>query len=75
MKAIIGVIDFGMANTLEQSILKEYRRIRKIHYSCYSETSTSDEHTYNKILKDSGIKVFLKILLNLFNPSKTKKNI
>jgi hypothetical protein len=62
-----------MANTLEQSILREYRRIRKIQYSSYPEASTSDKRTYNKILKDSGIKVFLKTLLNLFNPGKTKK--
>ena len=62
-----------MPNTLEQSILREYRRIRKIQYSSYPETSTSDKRTYNKILKDSGIKVFLKTLLNVFNPDKTKK--
>jgi hypothetical protein len=62
-----------MPNTLEQSILKEYRRIRKLQYSSYPETSTSDKRTYNKILKDSGIKVFLKTLLNVFNPDKTKK--
>ena len=62
-----------MPNTLDQSILREYRRIRKILYSIYPESSTSDKRTYNKILKDSGIKVFLKTLFNVFNPDKTKK--
>ena len=62
-----------MPNTLDQSILREYRRIRKIQYSSYPDASTSDKRTYNKILKDSGIKVFLKTLLNIFNPDKTKK--
>ena len=62
-----------MPNTLDQSILREYRRIRKIQYSSYPDASTSDKRTYNKILKDSGIKVFLKTLLNVFNPDKTKK--
>ena len=62
-----------MANTLEQVILREYRRIKKIEYSRYPDASSSDKRTYNKILKDSGIKVFLKTLLNLFNLSKTKK--
>ena len=62
-----------MPNTLDQSILREYRRIRKIQYSSFPDASTTDKRTYNKILKDSGIKVFLKTLLNIFNPDKTKK--